>query len=257
MIYRMLHCEFIKIRRNPILLVGFFAVLISVGYSVFQMYLGYNAGEEMSFEILNYVLVFNNTTLVFPATFTLFGGYLINREYEADTMKSLLTVPISLRKIFIIKILITGIFSVFFGLISFILVMLSGQFLLHFDITLEQTVFSIKQVCGMALFNYITVSPIIILSTRKRGYYMVGAGISFLLGLISLFVGKSSLTNFFPITAGYKLVDYAAAYETANPLVSIAVYLVIILILAICIHYLPPYDDLIIVSKKNGIKKRV
>ncbi len=66
----------------------------------------------------------------------------------------------------------------------------------------------------------------------------------FLLGLVSIFVGKSALTNVFPITAGYTLVDYATDLETASPLVSIEVYAVLILILAVCIHYLPSYDDL-------------
>ncbi len=69
-------------------------------------------------------------------------------------------------------------------------------------------------------------------------------GASFLLGLVSLFVGKSALTNVFPITAGYTLVDYAAGLETASPIVSVAVYAVLMLILAVCIHYLPSYDDL-------------
>lgn len=244
MMIRMIRCEFAKIKRNPVLLIGLVAVLISVGYSVFQMYLGDSADDAMDFDLLNYVLVFNNTTLVFPAAFTLFGGYLVNREYEAETMKSLLAVPVSLQKLFVVKIVVTGIFSLFFGLASFVLVMLSGHFILHFSITAEQTALSLKQVCGMAFFNFLAVAPIIALSVRKRGYYLVGAGVSFLLGLVSLFVGKSALTNVFPITAGYTLVDYAAGLETASPIVSVAVYAVLMLILAVCIHYLPSYDDL-------------
>lgn len=242
--FGMLYCELIKIKRNPILLIGFFAVLISVGYSVFQMHLGNKAGDKMNFELLNYVLVFNNTTLVFPTAFTLFGGYLINREYESDTLKSLLSIPIAIRKIFIAKLIITGVFSMLFGLASFALTISSGYFLLQFDITFELLSLSLKQICGMAFFNYIAISPIIVLSARKRGYYMFGAGLAFLLGLISLFVGKSALTNFFPITAGYRLVDYAASYETSNPIVSLTVYSIIILILVICIYYLPSYDVL-------------
>ena len=39
-------------------------------------------------------------------------------------------------------------------------------------------------------------------------------------------------------------MDYAAGLETASPIVSVAVYAVLMLILAVCIHYLPSYDDL-------------
>ncbi|MDU6011222.1 MAG: hypothetical protein E6Y86_04165 [Slackia sp.] len=67
---------------------------------------------------------------------------------------------------------------------------------------------------------------------------------SFLLDLVSLFAGKSALTNVSPITAGYTSTDYAAGLETASPIVSVAVYAVLMLILAVCIHYLPSYDDL-------------
>ncbi|MFC2716364.1 MAG: ABC transporter permease [Stomatobaculum longum] len=237
----MICCEFMKIRRNKVLMVGLIAVLISAGYSAFQMYLGNHSGDTMNFDLLNYVMVFNNTTLVFPAMLTLFGGHLINLEYEADTLKSLLTVPVSMRKILTIKLLVTGFFAVVFGMASFVLAILLGCLLLHFDITGEQVLLSLRQICGMAFWNYIAVSPIIIVSSRRQGYYMFGAGISFLLGLISLFIGKSALTNIFPITAGYRLVHYAAAYEASSPLVSIAVYGVIVLFLILYVFHLPEH----------------
>lgn len=252
---QMLQCEILKIKRNAIILIGLVAVLISAFYSIFQMFLGIRVGEAVNYELLNYVLVFNNTTLVFPAAFALFGGYLINREYDSDTLKSLLSIPVSLRKLFVVKLVITGLFSVLFGLVSFTIVLLAAHFLLHFNIAWEQAFLSLRQVCGMAFFNFLAVTPIIVLFTRKRGHYLIGAGLSFLMGLISLFVGKTSITNIFPITAGYKLVDYAAAYETATPLVSLAVYVGVLIVLIICIYYLPAYDELMSVNspvKKNA-----
>lgn len=60
----LLCCEVTKTKRDNILLAGLAAVLLSVGYSTFQMYLGMSVGERMYFDLLSYVVVFNNTTLV-------------------------------------------------------------------------------------------------------------------------------------------------------------------------------------------------
>ena len=84
----LLCCEVTKTKRDNILLAGLAAVLLSVGYSTFQMYLGMSVGERMYFDLLSYVVVFNNTTLVLPATLALAGGHMIDREYGAGTLKS-------------------------------------------------------------------------------------------------------------------------------------------------------------------------
>ena len=41
----------------------------------------------------------NNMTLIFPVCITLISGYIMNREYDNDTMKNILTVPISYKKL--------------------------------------------------------------------------------------------------------------------------------------------------------------
>ena len=95
----LLCCEVTKTKRDNILLAGLAAVLLSVGYSTFQMYLGMSVGERMYFDLLSYVVVFNNTTLVLPATLALVGGHMIDREYGAGTLKSILTIPVPFQRL--------------------------------------------------------------------------------------------------------------------------------------------------------------
>ena len=50
---------------------------------------------------------------------TLTGGYLINREYTDDTLKNILTVPVSFHRFLWGKLLTSGILAVGFGIYSF------------------------------------------------------------------------------------------------------------------------------------------
>lgn len=235
----LLRAELLKLRRSATVRTGLFAVFLSVAYSAYQMWLGRSIGEPVRFELLNYVLVFNNTTLVFPATLTLFGGDLIEREYRSDTMKSLRTIPISERKLLETKLLVGLLFAVFFGLMSTFLMFASSLLFLDFPITGAEVGRSLFQVTGMAIFNDLAVMPIVLFSTRKRGGYLIGAGVAFLLGLASLFVGKSPITNFYPITAGYKIVGYEVAHPSGSALISFGVYLALLLCTVLLLRNLP------------------
>ena len=223
----LLCCEVTKTKRDNILLAGLAAVLLSVGYSTFQMYLGMSVGERMYFDLLSYVVVFNNTTLVLPATLALVGGHMIDREYGAGTLKSILTIPVPFQRLLVAKLLAGGLVSLLFGICL-----------------------ACWQICGMSLLCYLAVTPVIVLATRRRGLYTVGAGVAFLLSLTCLFVGSSSVSDVFPITAGYALVGYAAASETAAPLTSLAVFAGVLAITAVLVRHSPSYDSLVATSAK-------
>ena len=113
------------------------------------------------------------------------------------------------------------------------------------------------QICGMSLLCYLAVTPVIVLATRRRGLYTVGAGVAFLLSLTCLFVGSSSVSDVFPITAGYALVGYAAASETAAPLTSLAVFAGVLVITAALVRHSPSYDSLVATSAKGRASRKV
>ena len=253
----LLCCEVTKTKRDNILLAGLAAVLLSVGYSTFQMYLGMSVGERMYFDLLSYVVVFNNTTLVLPATLALVGGHVIDREYGAGTLKSILTIPVPFQRLLVAKLLAGGLVSLLFGITSFTLTLASGTLLLRLDgVTVDGICLACWQICGMSLLCYLAVTPVIVLATRRRGLYTVGAGVAFLLSLTCLFVGSSSVSDVFPITAGYALVGYAAASETAAPLTSLAVFAGVLAITAALVRHSPSYDSLVATSARGWASRK-
>lgn len=44
-------------------------------------------------------VIWNNFSLVFPATITMIAGYIIGKERVDDTLKNILTIPITFRKL--------------------------------------------------------------------------------------------------------------------------------------------------------------
>lgn len=46
-------------------------------------------------------VIWNNLVLIYPATITLICGYIMERERTDDTLKNILTIPVSFRKMLI------------------------------------------------------------------------------------------------------------------------------------------------------------
>ena len=65
-------------------------------------------------------VIWNNLVLIYPATIVLIAGYMIDRERTDHTLKNILTIPISFRKMLIGKlVVISRIFSGWYGTDAF------------------------------------------------------------------------------------------------------------------------------------------
>ncbi len=85
--------EFLKLKRYNIIVSGIFMMLLSVVLTIFTSTA--NDGSLWDFRYLYEQVIKNNMTLIFPVCITFISGYIMNREYDNDTMKNILTVPIS------------------------------------------------------------------------------------------------------------------------------------------------------------------
>lgn len=147
------------------------------------------------------------TFFVFPAVIALLGSYIICREEQEDTMKSLRLVPIDERKLTAAKMIVTMVFSVFLYLLLF-LITFAVEAIMHFEALSFQIVlnlFYIYFVNGLGIF--FAISPIIAVVVRiKKGYW-----VALVFAEIYSFAGLF-LTTAYPITAVFKLSGY---YEAA------------------------------------------
>ena len=244
-------CEFKKLKHYSILWAGILAVLFSVGYAVFQMALGGRQGASISFSIFYFCVVFNNFALIFPAVSVLIGGFLINREYNDNTLKSILTVPVAMRKLLAAKLITTGIIVLLLSLLSFAATMLSAAVLLHApDITPAATWKAFIQICGVAFMNYLAVMPLIAWFSRKPNQFMAGVGVAFVYGFCGNFAAARSIANFYPITAGFGIVGYQSG-EYFNPVIGCVVLALMVALTAGILYFPPIYDAVSARPKKR------
>ena len=128
--FAIIKTEFLKIKRYHILLIGLIGMFCS---PLLQLFSQMAMNEELrnpdyNFAALTDSVIWGNTQIFMPVLFTLTGGYLINREYTDDTLKNILTVPISFRKFLAGKLTAIGILSVLFGIYSLIVTLVVSFF---------------------------------------------------------------------------------------------------------------------------------
>ena len=91
---RIIKTEFYKLKRYHILWAGVALMLLSVLLTLFTSMA--NDGSVWDFEYLTEQVIKNNMSMIFPMCISLIAGYMISREQTDDTLKNILTVPVSL-----------------------------------------------------------------------------------------------------------------------------------------------------------------
>ena len=71
-------------------------------------------------------VIWGNTQIFLPISLVMIGGWLIDRENTNDTMKNLLTVPVSYPKLLGGKLIVTIFLSILFGIYSVAITVLTG-----------------------------------------------------------------------------------------------------------------------------------
>lgn len=166
------------------------------------------------------------TFYVLPAVIALLGSYMICREEQEDTLKSLRLIPVEEVKLTLSKMVLALVFSILIYLLLFAITFLV-EAVLHFEaLSIGLVLGNLKTyfLDGMGIF--LAISPIIALVARmKRGYWLalVFAEIYSFAGLFASMA--EPLKTVYPITAVFKLSGYYEA-NIVQALTSIAVLLV-------------------------------
>lgn len=244
--------EFYKLKRYSILWIGFATMLTVVLLSRFMATAA--DGTVHTFKNFSNNVIWNNFSLIFPATITLIAGYIMNREFTDDTLKNILVIPISFRKILLGKLLTVGILAILLGFLEFafttIVFLLSG----FPEFTLWACVSTLLQMVGMNIFVYIAVLPIIALTAQKSGSFMPGVAFALFYGYIGSFASGHGLGDLYPITAGLGLINY----QSGEPISYNLFIECIVLISILCITAIILFNakDRGIVVKKTKKRNR-
>ena len=202
--------EFLKMKRYHILLIGLLGMVCS---PLLQFYSQLVVNEEFkcaNFDIPALVenTIWGNAQIFMPVLFTLIGGYLVNREYTDDTLKNILTVPVSFRKFLAGKLAVMGLLAVLFGIYSFAVTLAVGLFGGLSNLNLSVFIKGLPQMIGLSVCIYIVVLPIITVCSRKPGHFMVGSVIAFLTGYCVLFFKEGLLRNIYPYSVALTMIGF-------------------------------------------------
>ena len=120
--------EWRKLRRCQILLVGIVALaLCPVAQYGTQLIINPEMRDQnFDFVKLFANVIWGNTQIFLPISLVMIGGWLIDRENTNDTMKNLLTVPVSYPKLLGGKLIVTIFLSILFGIYSVAITVLTG-----------------------------------------------------------------------------------------------------------------------------------
>lgn len=117
-LYHML--DTVKIDTNSKSLVGLVALALCpfVQYGSQLIVSAEYRNPNFDFTTLFENVVWGNTQIFLPISLVMIGGWLIDREAAHDTLKNIMTIPISMPKLLGVKLLLIGILAVLLGIYS-------------------------------------------------------------------------------------------------------------------------------------------
>lgn len=105
----------------------------------------------------------------------LITGYIINREGTDDTLKSILTVPVSFPVLLFGKLAVGGLLSLFLGITSAVFTVTAALLLGFPGSGLPAITQTAVQITLNCLFLYVAVLPIIAIAARIQNGHLIGA----------------------------------------------------------------------------------
>ncbi|WP_061996359.1 ABC transporter permease [Clostridium sp. ATCC 25772] len=195
----LLWAELQKIRRSNIVWITIFAtIMVAVIVSIEGWFTHdiYSAGWYMTTAQLL------ATLFVLPAVISLLGSYMICREEDEDTIKSLLIIPINETKLIATKMIITFLFSIFIYLLLFTIAFLTEAILHFYDLSVGMVLDFMKIYFLQGVGIFLAISPIIALvSYMKKGHW-IALVLTEMYSFAGIIAWRSKiLITFYPISA--------------------------------------------------------
>ncbi len=255
--------EWLKMRRCQILLVGIVAVALCpvVQYGT-QLVIRPDLRDpnyDMAHLFAN--VIWGNTQIFIPISLVMIGGWLIDREAANDTMKNLLTVPVSLSRLLGAKLIVTAILAVLFGLYSVGVTVLTGVIAGLPGLSVGTVLGCGLQLVWAVLTTYLVCMPMILIFGQIRGAYLGGAILTFFLGYSMLFFKSGVLLSAYPfsaalILAGFDMEEYNGATAQPSLLLAAAGMIFVILITVLILKMSRPGKQKKPASKKKTGRRK-
>lgn len=200
---RTIYTELLKLRRYSVITAGLAMTTLSVLMTLF--YTMAQDGAVWTFAYYIHSIQSKNVQYFFPLILVLVGGFCITREESDDTLKSLLTVPVSYRRLLAAKaaalLLLTGLFSLFCAAFA-----VAVNLLCRFPgMTPGAVVQATLTLLATNLLVYLAVCPLLFTLAARRSTFLFSLPLAFVYGYLATFEGNP--LNVVPTKACLILTD--------------------------------------------------
>ena len=121
-------------------------------------------------------------------------------------------VTISFRKLLAGKLIVSAILSFFLGIVCFAFTVVANFIMGYDGFALIPALTGLVQMALLGFFLYLTMLPIIVLTSRHKGSFLVGVIVAFVYGFIGMFA-NGTLQSIYPVSAALGLINYRAGAE--------------------------------------------
>lgn len=222
---RTIYTELLKLRRYSVITAGLAMTTLSVLMTLF--YTMAQDGTVWTFAYYIHSVQSKNVQFFFPLILVLVGGFCITREESDDTLKSLLTVPVSYRRLLAAKaaalLLLTCLFSLFCAVFA-----VAVNLLCRFPgMTPGTVVQATLTLLATNLLVYLAVCPLLFTLAARRSTFLFSLPLAFVYGYLATFEGNP--LNVVPTKACLILTDplcgegFPYVYTPGRAAVSLAV----------------------------------
>lgn len=227
--WNMIKTEWLKIRRCQILLVGIVALALCpmVQYGSQLIMAAEYRDPHYDFVDLFANVIWGNSQIFLPISLVMMGGWFIDRESVNDTLKNIVTIPVSMPGLLGAKLMVTGMLAVIFGFYSVGATLLTGLVVGLPGLTLPLVLHCGTQVATASLTTYLVCMPLILIFGQIQGAYLSGSILTFFLGYSMLFFKGGILASMYPFSAalilvGFDMKAYNGAVSAPNLLLAAA-----------------------------------
>lgn len=227
--WNVLKSELLKLRRCQILLVGLVALALCpvVQYGSQLIVAAEYRNPNYDFSTLFENVVWGNTQIFLPISLVMIGGWLIDREFAHDTLKNIMTIPVSMPKVLGAKLFFVGILAVLLGIYSVAVTLITGMVVDLSGLTAEMIFHGGAQIVLAAITTGLVCMPLILIFGQIRGAYLGGSILAFFLGYSMMFFKGGILSSIYPFSAalilvGFDMSGYAGTTTDPNLLLAAA-----------------------------------
>ena len=174
--WNLLKSELLKLRRCQILLVGLVALALCplVQYGSQLIVEAEYRNPNYDFSALFENVVWGNTQIFLPISLVMIGGWLIDRESTHDTLKNIMTIPVSIPKMLGAKLLLVGMLAVLLGIYSVGITLITGLTVGLSGLTAEVFFHGGTQIVLAALTTYLACMPLILIVSAFSAFVASG-----------------------------------------------------------------------------------